>query len=100
MEAVKRKAEEIGIELEEFDQASEEPTNIASNRSKSRGRGDPYARADAQYKGNASEDNALLKTIKVPHNLANLSSRLPKSNYEPTIKSEYTRQQAGTADRK
>ena len=26
----------------------------------------------------------LLKTIKVPANLANLSSRLPKSNYEKT----------------
>ena len=27
---------------------------------------------------------ALLKTIKVPANLANLSSRLPRSNYEKT----------------
>ena len=30
----------------------------------------------------------LLKTIKVPTNLANLSSRLPKSNYVKTRASE------------
>ena len=30
----------------------------------------------------------LLKTIKVPTNLANLSSRLPRSNYEKTRHSE------------
>jgi len=30
------------------------------------------------------QGEALLKTIKVPANLANLSSRLPKSNYQKT----------------
>ena len=30
-----------------------------------------------------------MKTIKVPANLANLSSRLPKSNYEKTRGSEH-----------
>lgn len=28
-----------------------------------------------------SEENELLNTIKVPHNLAQLTKRLPKSNY-------------------
>lgn len=31
---------------------------------------------------------ALLKTIKVPANLANLSSRLPKSNYQRSRREE------------
>ena len=34
------------------------------------------------------QGEALLKTIKVPTNLANLSSRLPKSNYQRTRSDE------------
>ena len=36
--------------------------------------------------------DALLKTIKVPANLANLSSRLPKSNYQRARASEISLQ--------
>lgn len=36
------------------------------------------------------QGETLLKTIKVPTNLANLSSRLPRSNYEKTRHSEHS----------
>lgn len=42
---------------------------------------DQYEAADAQYHP-VEDQNALLKTIKVPHNLSNLSSRLPGANYQ------------------
>ena len=46
--------------------------NVGSHNS----RHSPAANLEDELQG-----EALLKTIKVPANLANLSSRLPKSNY-------------------
>ena len=48
-----------------------------------------YSKFDSQTEPTYNQANELagedlLKTIKVPANLANLSSRLPKSNYEKT----------------
>ena len=68
---VKQKANELNLNLD---------TNVPlSNYNKFDAQTEPTLKETTELAG---ED--LLKTIKVPANLANLSSRLPKSNYEKT----------------
>ena len=69
---MKAKAKELGIPLD--------GNGTASAANKYDSQTEPPQGQDLN--GLIGED--LLKTIKVPANLANLSSRLPKSNYEKT----------------
>jgi len=75
MESVRRKCNELRITLD-----------------------DEHPRSSAMVSDNRTDimlvddlhGEALLKTIKVPANLANLSSRLPKSNYQRTRAEDIT----------
>jgi serine/threonine protein kinase len=70
MNFVKAKAESLNISLDDgFDPKSYE---VQANKLATR----------AKTSDQNSEHNLLLKTIVVPRDLANLSTRLPKSNYE------------------
>lgn len=69
-----KKSNEFSLEIGEISSPQSLPNNKNSDL-----RTDPGVR-DADSLAGAD----LLKTIKVPANLANLSSRLPKSNYQKT----------------
>ena len=71
-ESVKKKANELNINLDVDIQAS----SLQETRFE--------AQTEPPKSITELEGEDLLKTIKVPANLANLSSRLPKSNYEKT----------------
>ena len=80
MEGVQNKCEELGI-------STIEEHITAGNGSPGEFRTQSQTGSQGHYSTNALDElqgDALLKTIKVPANLANLSSRLPKSNYQRT----------------
>lgn len=69
MDIVQNRASLYGVHIDDAAGASELG-------SRGNARGEPVDNLDSLT------GEALLKTIKVPANLANLSSRLPKSNYQ------------------
>ena len=69
------KCEELGIDL------SDEPLITGEDH-------DSIAQNLQRQSTEELSGEALLKTIKVPANLANLSSRLPKSNYQRSRREE------------
>ena len=73
MELIKNKAKQLGVYI---DTSQPERGN--------------HSRGNSRFNPDELTGETLLKTIKVPTNLANLSSRLPKSNYEKTRGSEHS----------